>query len=146
MQTDKRRGYEDIIDLPHHISATRRHMAPIDRAAQFSSFAALSGHDAVIRETARVTCARKELDENEQEILNRKLQQALRQDEPPMLTITYFVPDKRKPGGAYVQITGKIRRVDEIARTVILTDKTTIPLDEIAAIEGEGEWREVLSE
>lgn len=130
--------YRDMIDLPHHVSATRAHMPMIDRAAQFSPFAALTGYDAAVKETARLTQERMELDENRKSMLNEQLQMVLeRQDEPPEIIITYYVPDERKAGGAYVRITGKIKKVDEYERAIVMTDKTVIPIEQIYEIESD---------
>src|ERR1035437_4752031 len=94
--------YDDIIHLPHHISTTHPHMSAYDRAAQFAPFAALTGHDAAIAETARLTERRVELDEYSKADLNQRLCIIQdRMDEQPEVSITYFQPDQRKTGGAY---------------------------------------------
>ena len=130
--------YEDIINLPHHVSATRPQMSMLDRAAQFSPFAALTGYDEAVKETARLTDARIELDDSTKIILSDKLQMAMEMaDQEPTITVTYFVPDQKKAGGAYVDYTGIIKRIDEYERKVIFVDKTSIPIDDIYAIEGE---------
>ena len=97
--------YDDIINLPHHQSATRPHMSNYDRAAQFAPFAALTGYDDAVKETARLTDRRIELDEGEKAAIDQRLllvQERL--PEPTEVTITYFVSDKRKAGGAYVSV------------------------------------------
>lgn len=128
--------YDDIIHLPHHVSPTRPLMFAIDRAAQFSSFAALTGYDAAIRETGRMTDTKNELDEDTQAILNRKQAYLLeRIAEHPMLAVTFFVPDKKKAGGAYMTVAGNLKKVDEYERMMIFTDGTKIPLDDITEIE-----------
>lgn len=133
---DDAHKYDDIIDLPHHISPTRPRMSVRDRAAQFAPFAALTGHDAVIAETARLTDACTELDESEKSILNEKLQMILEHiDDAPEVTITYFVPDARKSGGAYVSLTGQVKKIDEYEHQVIMTDGAAIAIDSIYAIE-----------
>ena len=106
--------YDDIINLPHHVSTKHPHMAPIDRAAQFSPFAALTGHDEAIKETARLTDERMELDENRKELLDARLQ-LLREHlgEKPTVTFTFFEPDERKSGGAYVTVTGSVKKIEE---------------------------------
>lgn len=130
------RGYDDMLDLPHHVSSERPHMSRIDRAAQFSPFAALTGYDAAVRETARLTQPRIELDENRKSALNRKLQRLLEVlDERPEAAITYYVPDERKDGGSYVRVTGRIKKIDTYERTVVMTDRTVIPIDQICGIE-----------
>ena len=130
--------YDDIIDLPHHASATRPRMSMIDRAAQFSPFAALTGYDAAIKETGRLTDERIELSEESRAVLDRKQQLLLDNlADRPEVSVTYFVPDERKTGGAYVTVTGRVKKVDEFERLLILTDSTKIPLDEIQDLSGE---------
>lgn len=104
--------YKDIINLPHHVSSKRPQMPMLDRAAQFSPFAALTGYDDAIHETARLTNDKIDLSEEEKETLDRK-QQILSEklSVHPALTITYFVPDARKSGGAYVTISGNLKRL-----------------------------------
>lgn len=135
---DKRsHRYDDLIGLPHHVSGGRPHMSRLDRAAQFSPFAALTGYDAAVRETARLTQPRAELDESRKAVLNEKLQRLReRLDERPEVAITYFVPDERKAGGAYVCITGRVKKIDTYAHTVVLMDRTAIPMEQIYGIEG----------
>ncbi len=131
-------SYDDIIHLPHHVSATRPRMPAIDRAAQFSPFAALTGHDAAIKETARLTDERVELDESMKAALNdRLLMIAERIKEQPEIAITYFQPDEKKSGGAYVTAAGIAKKIDEYDRVVLMTDSTEIPIDEIISIDGE---------
>lgn len=128
--------YDDIINLPHHVSATHPQMPMSDRAAQFSPFAALTGYDAAIRETGRLTDAQVELDEESANILNRKiavLAEAI--SEQPYVSVTYFVPDDRKAGGAYATISGNLRRIDEYERSLILTSGEKIPIDTVTDIE-----------
>lgn len=130
--------YADIINLPHHELTTRQRMPLINRAASFSPFAALTGYDEAVKETARLTDARTELDEGSKEILNDKLRIAEdRADEQPEVSITYFLPDKKKSGGAYITTKAVIKRIDEYERLVIFTDKSSIPIDDIYEIEGE---------
>ena len=131
-------SYDNIIHLPHHVSATRPRMPAIDRAAQFSPFAALTGHDAAIKETARLTDERVELDESMKAALNdRLLMIAERIKEQPEIAITYFQPDEKKSGGAYVTAAGIAKKIDEYDRVVLMTDSTEIPIDEIISIDGE---------
>ena len=130
--------YEDIINLPHHELTTRQRMPRINRAASFAPFAALTGYDDAVRETARLTSERIELDEGTKEILNNKLRIALdKAGERPEISITYFLPDKKKSGGAYVTVKAVIKRIDEYERLVIFTDKSSIPIDDIYEIEGD---------
>ena len=130
--------YDDIINLPHYTSSKRPRMAMIDRAAQFSPFAALTGYDAAVKETARLTEDRVELDEYQKSALNERLQILQeRLSNAPVISITYFVPDERKSGGAYCTETGVIKKFDYYERAVIMRSGTHIPIDEIIGIEGD---------
>lgn len=130
--------YNDIIYLPHHVSPTRPQMSMRDRAAQFSPFAALTGYDAAIRETARLTQERVELDEQELAVLDRKFQLLLEQlGQCPQVTITWFVPDELKQGGRYLTITDVVKKVDAATRFVLLQNAGRICMDDIVEIEGE---------
>ena len=127
--------YEDIVNLPPHIS--KRHPQPtmMDRAARFAPFAAITGYEEMVLEEARVTEERIDLDEGTLSLLNEKLnmiQEFL--DEEPEVTITYFEPDKKKSGGAYVNITGIVKRIDEYEHFVIMTDGKKIRIEDIYAI------------
>lgn len=129
--------YDDLLDLPHPTSARHPRMPAIDRAAQFSPFAALTGYEAVIRETARLTDRRIELDEDAKSALDRKLRIAAdRLDERPPVTITYFQADKTKPGGRCETIEGVIRRIDDYRRVIVLLDGRQIAIDDLVALEG----------
>ncbi len=129
---EERHRYDDIIDLPHHVSKTHSQMPLSDRAAQFAPFAALTAHGEAVKETARLTDERIELDEDCRAALDLKLLQIHRQQAAhPSVTITYFVPDRQKAGGAYVEAAGRVKKIDEYERAVILTDGTKIPADEI---------------
>lgn len=127
--------YDDIIDLPRPKSK-HEPMPMSDRAAQFSPFAALTGYGDAIDETARLTDARIELSEEERAELDYK-QQYLATLDAPTVTVTYFVPDERKSGGAYVTHTGTLKRVDEIERMVVFKDGLRVPLDEVMDIKCE---------
>ena len=130
--------YEDIIHLPHHVSSKRPQMPMIDRAAQFSPFAALTGYDDAISETGRLTDKKIDLSEEEKEVLDRKQQFLLEKlDKRPALTVIYFVPDAKKSGGAYVTKSGNLKKIDATERWMQLTDGTKIPLDDVADIESE---------
>ena len=136
--SDKIRNYDDIIDLPHHVSTTRPRMTNMDRAAQFSPFDAVVGYDAAVKETARLTYARIEMDENSKTILNEKLQMILEHSvRNPEIMITYFVQDSKKAGGAYVSTTGILKKVDAYEQVLVMRDGTRIPLSDIFEIEGE---------
>ena len=127
--------HDDIIDLPRPKSK-HEPMPMSDRAAQFSPFAALTGYGDAIDETARLTDARIELSEEERAELDYK-QQYLATLDAPTVTVTYFVPDERKSGGAYVTHTGVLKRVDEIERMVVFKDGLRVPLDEVMDIKCE---------
>ena len=130
--------YEDIINLPHHVSPTRPQMPMSDRAAQFAPFAALTGYDAAIKETGRLTDDKIELDEEALTTLDMKYQflmDAL--DDAPEVTITYFQPDERKAGGKYVSAVGVVRKVDDFERRITMQDGAKIPMDDVLSIDGE---------
>ena len=130
--------YEDIINMPHHVSASRPRMSMIDRAAQFSPFAALTGYDDAIKETGRLTDEKIEMDEDRKAALDMKQAYLIEMiDEQPEISITYFLPDAKKSGGAYVTVTGNLKRFDEYERLLILTDGKKIPMDDIADIESD---------
>lgn len=130
--------YEDIVDLPHHVS--RKHPQPTmaDRAARFAPFAAITGYEEMVLEEARVTDDRIEMDESSKAALNEKLNMILEfLDEQPEVSITYFEPDKRKAGGAYITVTGTVKRIDEYEHLVIMTDGKKINIDDIYNLQGE---------
>ena len=130
--------YEDIVNLPSHISKKHPQPTMMDRAARFAPFAAITGYEEMVLEEARVTEERIDLDEGALALLNEKLnmiQEFL--DEEPEVTIIYFEPDKKKSGGAYVNITGIVKRIDEYERLVILTDGKKILIEDIYAIESD---------
>lgn len=132
------KGYEDIINLPHHISPTRQQMPMSDRAAQFSPFAALTGYDAAIKETGRLTDERIELDVEALSALDMKYQILMEVlDEAPEVTITYFQPDERKAGGKYVSAVGAVKKIDDFERRITMRDGTRIPMDDVLSIDGE---------
>lgn len=125
--------YDDIIDLPRPKSK-HEPMPMSDRAAQFSPFAALTGYGDAIDETARLTDARIELSEEERAELDYK-QQYLSTLDAPTVSVTYFVPDERKSGGAYVTHTGALKRIDEVERAMVFADGTRVDMDEVVGIE-----------
>ena len=129
------RRYDDIIHLPHHVSETHPRMTRHDRAAQFAPFAALTGLDAAMGETARRTEQRIDLDENALEELDRKLRDLEQRPGGTAVAVTYFRPDGKKTGGAYLTAEGILRRVDSPARLLILADDTRIPLADVADLE-----------
>ena len=124
--------YDDIIALPHPEPRTHPRMSLHDRAAQFSPFAALTGHSAAIAETGRLTDSRITLDESEMARVDAELQR-LQELLPrrPTVSITYFVPDERKAGGSYQTITGKVKRIDTVNGVLLLTDRREIPIADI---------------
>ena len=130
--------YEDIVNLPPHISKKHPQPTMIDRAARFAPFAAITGYEEMVLEEARVTEERVDLDEGALSFLNEKLNM-IREflDEKPEVTITYFEPDKKKSGGAYVSIAGVVKRIDEYEHLVILTDGKKILIEDIYAIESD---------
>lgn len=124
--------YDDIINLPHPTSAKHPRMPMADRAAQFSPFAALVGHGAAIEETARLTDQKVELTEEEKALLDEKLRLLLETGGEG--TFTWFLPDERKDGGAYITATGKVKKIDPLEGRVILKDGAAIPLEDILEI------------
>lgn len=127
-------NYDDIIHLSRPKSKKHPSMSMLERAAQFSPFAALTGYEAAVRETARLTDERIEVDDGTKAMLNEKLCFLLENPQAEAV-FTYFQPDKRKSGGAYVHMTGFVKDMDEIKREVILTDGTRISVEEILRIE-----------
>ena len=127
--------YEDIIHLPRHVSAKRLPMPLTDRAAQFSPFAALTSYEDTIRETGRLTDAAAELACDEQELLNRKLQELARLlPEGPEISVTHFVPDTRKSGGAYVETRGRLLKIDSHRQILVLEEGREISFGRICGI------------
>ena len=136
--------YDDIIHLPHHVSASHPQMSLLDRAAQFSPFAALTGHDAAIKETQRLTDEWIESAEDRKELLDEKLQMIREslsggkgEHSLPKIIFTYFKPDEKKSGGTYLSIQGKVKKIDEYSHQVILEDGTALIIEYIVGIEGE---------
>ena len=125
-------NYDDIIHLPHPVSTRHARMSRLDRAAQFSPFAALTGFDATIAETVR------QPDESWKEALNERLRRVLSEiSRQPRVRITYFREDDRKTGGAYVRVSGRVKKVDAYDHTIILTDGQVIPLETMRDLEVE---------
>ena len=130
--------YDKIMGLPHHVSKTRPQMPMSDRAAQFAPFAALTGYDAAIKETGRLTVERIELDVEALSALDMKYQLLMEAlDEAPEVTITYFQPDERKAGGKYVSAVGAVKKIDDFERRITMRDGTRIPTDDVLSIDGE---------
>ena len=127
--------YDDIINLPHHVSTNHPRMSMHDRAAQFAPFAALVGYDDAVAETARLTESRPELDEQEQRELNARLcALADHIQDQPEVRIRYFVPDEHKSGGAIVEVCGKIKRISQAERSIIMFDGTEISIPDLIEI------------
>ena len=123
---------------PHHVSKTRPQMPMLDRAAQFAPFAALTGYDAAIKETGRLTDERIELDVEALSALDMKYQLLMEAlDEAPEVIITYFRPDERKAGGKYVSAVGAVKKIDDFERRITMQDDAKIPMDDVLSIEGE---------
>ena len=130
--------YGDILNMPHHVSATRPQMPMSDRAAQFSPFAALTGYDAAIKETGRLTDTKIELDDEELHSLNLKFQFLVEHlEDEPEVAVTYFKADERKTGGAYLEATGIVKKLDDFERLITMQDGTKIPMDDILTIESD---------
>ena len=128
--------YDDMLNLPHPTSRRHPRMSLSDRAPQFAPFAALSGHSAALVETARLTERRIELDEDVKAALDLKQQMLVdRIDEHPDVSVTWFQPDGKKDGGRYVTTTGRLKRIDEVERVLVMEDKTTVPLDDVISID-----------
>ena len=130
--------YDDMLHLPHPTSVRHPRMPISERAAIFSPFAALTGHAGAIAETARLTDQKMELDEDIKAELDRR--QAVLMEhiaEQPEVTVTWFQPDERKDGGSYLTATGRLKKLDEIQRVLVLVDGTKILLDDVASLESE---------
>ena len=137
-QQENTHKYDDIINQPHHTSQNHARMSISDRAAQFSPFAALTGYDDAVRETARLTDERIVLEEDERQTLDERfLFLRAHLADRPRVTFTYFKPDLKKAGGAYVSVSGTVRRVDEVERQIIMEDGTVIYIDAVSAIDGD---------
>ena len=130
--------YDDIINLPHHVSTVRAHMSLHDRAAQFLPFAALTGYEDAIRETGRITQEQIALSESEIEGLNERLHiLAEEAGSHPQICVTYFVPDEKKEGGAYETVEGYVKRIDEYRRILIMEDGRQIPMEDMIELDGD---------
>lgn len=128
--------YDDIISLPHHVSMKHSQMSRSNRAAQFAPFAALTGYEDAIKETARITQERIEIDEYEKEELNRKIQWIREHhSEKIHVSIRYFEPDVHKSGGRYQDINGKINKINEYEQSISLKTGEVIPIGDIISLE-----------
>lgn len=136
MDKKNQKSYEDIIHTPNPISLKHPRMSLYERAAQFSPFSALTGHEAAIHETARFTERRLEADEDRKEQLDGKIQWLLENaDKPRPIKITYFKADQKKAGGAYISYTGMLEKINTITRTLVMQDKTEIPAEDVWELE-----------
>ena len=127
--------YDDIIHLPHHVSSVHPRMGMAERAAQFSPFAALAGHADALREAARTTAAKVELDEQAREELSQRLRELLDAREEPEVRITYFVPDATRGGGAYVTAQGRAAKFDAVRNALVMKDGLKIAVADILTID-----------
>lgn len=128
--------YDDILNLPHHVSSVHPHMSMHDRAVQFSHFAALTGYEDTVKETARLTDEKLELTADRINDLNQKIAFLKEHaEERPPITVKYFIPDEKKSGGKYVMFWGEFRRIDEYNRNMVFTSGEEIPLNDIFEIE-----------
>lgn len=133
-------AYEDILHLPYPIELRHPRMSRANRAAQFAPFSALTGYDAVVSESARLTVPRIELDEDEKAVLDRKLQ-LLRHRLPdaPKVSLRYFVPDERKEGGSYEICSGSVVKFDSYPARLVFSTGACVPISEILCLELEEE-------
>ncbi len=131
---DARKEYGDIIDLEHFVAPDRPQMSRLNRAAQFSPFAALTGYEDLIDEAARLTSEQVELDDSSKEEIGRRLDALLQMEDPTAVTISYFIPDNKKQGGRYETVTGIIQRYDDIGHFIQLQSGEVIYLDDIKSV------------
>lgn len=137
--------YDDIIDLPHHVSKTRKPMSLYNRAAQFAPFAALTGYDDAIEETARLTETKVELSDELKNDLNQKINFIKNNIKVhPEITIKYFVLDNKKSGGIYKSLTSIIKKVDDFNKCLIFADNTNVYFDDIISITWQSDFNKVL--
>ncbi|MCI8727386.1 MAG: YolD-like family protein [Hungatella sp.] len=137
MKRQEEHTYDDIIHLPRHVSSRHPQMSLLNRAAQFSPFAALTGHEAAIHEAARLTDTFVEPDEDKKEQLDEQLQ-LIREnlDKQPECEVTYFQPDEKKDGGTYVTFCGRVKKIDVYEHRIVFTDQTALPVKYIVSIQG----------
>ena len=132
---EKSDKYNDIINLPHHVSEKHARMTIEERSAQFAPFSALTGYDDVIKETARETNNRIEINEEQKTILNKKLLLIKEKiHNKPKIAVTYFIPDVKKDGGKYIEVTENVVKIDEYDRKIILENGEKVPIEEIIEI------------
>lgn len=128
--------YDDIINLPRHVSRAHAHMPIQNRAAQFMPFRALTGYEGAVRETARPTAEKIELTEDEKVLLDLRLQGLADDiDSQPQVTVTYFQPDRKKAGGTYVSVTDRLKKIDDYEGALIFSMGTRILIEDILSIQ-----------
>ncbi|MBR2990749.1 MAG: hypothetical protein IKF51_04715 [Solobacterium sp.] len=127
--------YQDMLDLPHHVSKTRKRMSGAERAAQFAPFSALTGYEELIAETGRLTDGKKELGETQREILDQRIRILQEAGEGTAVAVTVFVPDEYKEGGRYEIRTGILKKIEETERCIRFMDGTRIRFEDIYGIE-----------
>ena len=132
------KNYDDIINLPHHVSTKHPQMSLEARSAQFAPFAALTGYDDAIEETGRLTTDKIDLDEEIKNKINEKIKIIKNNlSSYPKVSIKYFIPDIKKEGGCYRQVLGLVKKIDEYKQIIVLDDNTAIPITEIIDISGD---------
>ncbi len=132
------RQYDDIINLPHHVSKRHPQMSLYARSAQFAPFAALTGYDDAIKETSRETSEKIDIDDELKSILDSKLQIIMEHiKNKPEISFTYFIPDSKKDGGSYITVIGIVRKIDLYNQIIYLANNTEIPINDIINISGE---------
>ncbi|HIT70541.1 MAG TPA: hypothetical protein IAD08_01305 [Candidatus Scatovivens faecipullorum] len=136
MKYDKQ--YDDIINLPHHVSKKHPQMSLYARSAQFAPFAALTGYEDAIKETSRETSEKIDIDDELKSILDSKLQIIMEHiKNKPEISFTYFIPDSKKDGGSYITVIGIVRKIDLYNQIIYLANNTEIPINDIINISGE---------
>lgn len=136
MKYDKQ--YDDIINLPHHVSKKHPQMSLYARSAQFAPFAALTGYDDAIKETSRETSEKIDIDDELKSILDSKLQIIIEHiKNKPEISFTYFIHDSKKDGGSYITVIGIVRKIDLYNQIIYLANNTEIPINDIINISGE---------
>ena len=127
--------YDDIINLPHHVSTKHPRMSLEARSAQFAPFAALTGFEDAIIETGRLTSDKEEISDVQIDVINKQIQILKKHiKDKPIVSITYFIPDSKKTGGRYATITGVIKKIDEYNEMLLIENGTNVPINEIAEI------------
>ena len=129
--------YDRIMNMKHHTSLNRKKMSLLDRAAQFAPFAALTGYDESIKETARLTNRRIELSDEEKEVISAKLGYIVTNKVKESVEVIYFVPDNSKDGGSYNTYVGVVKRVDDVERKIYFIDKMVIRIEDVISIDSE---------